>query len=34
MDFREFEVTVLYRDRELSLNVINAIFEVTTDPEL
>ena len=34
MDFREFEVTVLYIDRESSLNVINTIFKVTTDPEL
>ena len=34
MDFREFEVIVLYIDRKSNLNVINAIFKVTTDPEL
>ena len=34
MDFREFEVIVLYIVRESSLNVINAIFKVTIDPEL
>ena len=34
MDFREFEVIELYIDRESSLNVINTIFKVTTDPEL
>ena len=34
MDFREFEVIVLYIDRESSLNVINAIFKMTTDHEL
>ena len=34
MDFNEFEVIVLYIDRESSLNVINAIFKVITDPEL
>ena len=33
MDFREFEVIVLYIYRESSLNVINTIFKVTTDPE-
>ena len=34
MDFREFEVIVLNIDIESSLNVINTIFKVTTDPEL
>ena len=33
MDFREFEVIVLYINRESSLNVINTIFKVTTGPE-
>ena len=34
MDFKEFEVIVFNIDRESSLNVINTIFKVTTDPEL
>ena len=34
MVFREFEVIVLYIDRESSLNVINALLKVITDPEL
>ena len=34
MDFREFEVIVLYIDSESSLNVINVMLKVTTDPEL
>ena len=34
MDFREFEVIVLYIDRESILNVINIILKVTTDLEL
>ena len=34
MDFREFEVIVFYTDIESTLNVINAMLKVTTDPEL
>ena len=34
MDFREFEVIVLYIDSKSSLNVINAMLKVITDTEL
>ncbi len=34
MDFREFEVIVLYIDSELSLVVINFMLKVTTDFEI